>query len=66
MVRVGCYFVKLWDLSGYSEKSNIQDAYLPKTIISGQIVSEILGNLRTTTTTWSTTTGSDLQGTAQA
>ena len=27
--------MKLWDLSGYSEKSNIQEAYLPKTSISG-------------------------------
>ena len=35
--------MKLWDLSGYSEKSNIQEAQLPKTSISGQnlIVSEI-------------------------
>ena len=40
-----CQFVKLWDLSGYSEKSNIQDAYLPQTSISGQIVSEILAPL---------------------
>ena len=30
--------MKLWDLSGYSEKSNIQETYLPKTTISGQIV----------------------------
>ena len=45
MVRVRCWFVKLWDLSGYSEKSNIQEAYLPKTSISGQIVSEILAQL---------------------
>ena len=29
---------EIWDLSGYSEKSNIQEAYLPKTSISGQIV----------------------------
>ena len=35
-------FVKLWDLSGHSEKSNTQEAYLPKTSISGRIVSEIL------------------------
>ena len=28
-----------------SEKSNIQEAYLPKTSISGQIVSEILAQL---------------------
>ena len=33
------------DLLGYSEKSNIQEAYLPKTNISGQIVSEILAQL---------------------
>ena len=26
--------MKLWDLSGYSEKSNIQEPYLPKTSIS--------------------------------
>ena len=45
MVRVRCQFVKLWDLSVYSEKSNIQEAYLPKTSISGQIVSEILVQL---------------------
>ena len=38
--------MKLWDVSGYSEKRNIQEAYLPKTSISGQIVSEILGTLR--------------------
>ena len=37
--------MKLWDLSGYSEKRNIQEAYLPKTSISGQIVSEILAQL---------------------
>ena len=37
--------MKLWDLSGHSEKSNIQEAYLPKTSISGQIVSEILAQL---------------------
>ena len=30
---------------GYSEKRNIQKAYLPKTSISGQIVSEILAQL---------------------
>ena len=46
MVEVRGQFVKLWDLSGYSEKSNIQEAYLPKTSISGQIVSEILAQLR--------------------
>ena len=33
MVRVSCSFVKLWDLPGYSENSNIQEAYLPKTIV---------------------------------
>ena len=37
--------MKLWDLSGYSEKNNIQEAYLSKTSISGQIVSEILAQL---------------------
>ena len=37
--------MKLWDLSGYSEKSNIQEAYLPKTSVSGQIVFEILVQL---------------------
>ena len=37
--------MKLWDLSEYSEKSNIQEAYLPKTSILGQIVSEILAQL---------------------
>ena len=36
---------ELWELSGYSEKSNIQEAYLPKTNISGQIVSDILAQL---------------------
>ena len=45
MVSVRCKFVTLWELSGYSEKSNIQEAYLPKTRISGQIVSEILAQL---------------------
>ena len=37
--------MKLCDLSGYSEKSNIQETYLPKTSISGQIVSEIFAQL---------------------
>ena len=37
--------MKLWDSSGYSKKSNIQEAYLPKTGISGQIVPEILAQL---------------------
>ena len=37
--------MKFWDLSGYSEKRNIQKAYLPKTSLSGQIVSEILAQL---------------------
>ena len=37
--------MKLWDFSGYSEKGNIQEAYLPKTSISGRIVSEILAQL---------------------
>ena len=35
----------IWDLSGYSEKSNIQEAYWPKTSILGQIVSEILAQV---------------------
>ena len=37
----------MWNygISGYSEKSNIQEAYLPKTSISGQIVSQILAQL---------------------
>ena len=39
--------MKLWDMSGYSEKSNIEEAYLPKTNISGQIISEILDQLCT-------------------
>ena len=37
--------MKLWDLSGYSEKSNIQEAYLSKTSFSAQIVSEISAQL---------------------
>ena len=37
--------MKLLDLSGYSEKRNIQEAYLPKTSISGKIASEILAQL---------------------
>ena len=37
--------MKLWDLSRYSEKSNIQEAYLRKTNISGRNVSEILAQL---------------------
>ena len=45
MVRVRCYFVKLWDLSGYSEMSHIQEAYLPKTSITGQIVFAIIAQL---------------------
>ena len=45
MVRIRCQFLKLWDLSGYFEKSTIQEAYLPKTSISGQTVSEILAQL---------------------
>ena len=42
---VTCQIIKLWDLSRYSEKGNIQEAYLPKTRISGQFVSEILAQL---------------------
>ena len=45
MVRLRRQFEKLWDLSGYSEKSNMQEANLPKTRISGQIVFEILAQL---------------------
>ena len=37
--------MQLWELLGYSEKSNIQEAYLPKTSILGQIFSEILVQL---------------------
>ena len=37
--------MKLLDLSEYSEKSNVEEAYLPKTSVSGQIVSEILAQL---------------------
>ena len=37
--------MKLWDLSGYSEKGHIQEAYLPKTSISGQIVFAIVAQL---------------------
>ena len=37
--------VKKWELSEYLEKSNIQEGFLPKTSISGQIVSEILAEL---------------------
>ena len=37
--------MKLWDLSGDPENSNIQEAYWPKTSISGQVVSEILAHL---------------------
>ena len=37
--------MKLWDLSGYFEKNHIQEAYLPKTSISGQIVFVIVVQL---------------------
>ena len=37
--------MKLRDLSGYSEKSYIQEAYLPKTSILGQIVFAIVALL---------------------
>ena len=51
MVRVRCQFLELWDLPGYCEKSNTQEAYLRKTGIPGQIVSDIssivVGWLRT-------------------
>ena len=36
---------EIMGLSGYSEKRNIQEAYLPKTSFLGQIVSEILAQL---------------------
>ena len=36
------FICDIWDLSGYSEKSNIKEAYFPKTSISEQIVSEII------------------------
>ena len=39
-------FLKLWDLSGYSERTmSKKEAYLPKMNISGQIVSEIVAQL---------------------
>ena len=39
-------FLKLWDLSEYVERTmHVQEAYLPKMSISGQIVSEILAQL---------------------
>ena len=44
-MKYGKSKVLVCDLSGYSEKSNIQEAYWPKTSISGQIVSEILPQL---------------------
>ena len=37
--------MKFWDLSGYSEKSHIQETYLPKTSLSGQIVFAIVAQL---------------------
>ena len=37
--------MKFCDLSGYSEKSHIQEAYYPKTRISGQIVFAIVAQL---------------------
>ena len=43
--KVRFQFIKLWDLSRYSEKGNIQEAYLLKTRILGQFVSEILAHL---------------------
>ena len=39
--------MKLCDMSGYSEKSNVEEVYWPKNNISGQIISEILGLLCT-------------------
>ena len=44
-MKYGKSKVLVCDLSGHSEKSNIQEAYWPKTSISGQIVSEILPQL---------------------
>ena len=38
-------FVKLWDFSRYSKKKNTQKAYLPKTSVSRQMVSEIFAQL---------------------
>ena len=37
--------MKLWEMSGYSEKSHIQEAYLPKPSMSGQIVSAVVAKL---------------------
>ena len=34
-----------WDLSGYSEKGHIQEAYLPKTSISGHIAFPIVAQV---------------------
>ena len=45
LINCKCGLVKLWDFSGYSEKSNIQEASLLKGSISGQIVSKILPQL---------------------
>ena len=41
-MKYGKSKVLICENMGYSEKSIIQEAYLPKTTISGQIVSEIL------------------------
>ena len=38
-------FLKLWDFSGYYERTTSQKAYLPKISIPGQIVLEILVQL---------------------
>ena len=38
-------FLKLWDLSGYSERTMSKRPYLPKMSISGQILSEIVAQL---------------------
>ena len=43
--KIKVLIFEIWDLSGYSEKSNIQEAYLRKTSIPGQIVSVILAQL---------------------
>ena len=44
-MKYGKSKVLICEIMGFSEQSNIQEAYLPKTSISGQIVSEILAQL---------------------
>ena len=43
--KINVLICEIWDLSGYSEKSNIQEAYLSKASIPGQIVSAILAQI---------------------